>query len=684
MDQSSSTKEFNVDEEIAQEERWIRIYEAEMALLSFETNQAYENLERTKEKDNHSTTTTTEEDESIWDWFDHVLQANHSFDRIDPAGTVSQLVQQAVIAEQEAMTSTTTTILPIQSIVCGFTFQNVLVHQQLQQQQTFQFRGSFLANPNVQANIYMTIERQLSSSNRSAPLVPKFRVVSMEYQLDDSHWKWLQDQVLKRMDQMEGGTRNDPNDHDPLSRLPQFILLVSEYLEFDAQRKQTLLLSEQQSFPTTTPINHHHHPVCPWFHEQSSRFTVEHMQSRSILTIPIQQKRQRRHHRQPPSTPHDNNHSVLSIVWGWNWIERRDFLKFHYPTLPQNQQQQQQHPHIALLRQRDLEQIVALYNGDCWKALQLIIASCSHCQCWRQKGEMIHTLGNHKHNQKQHNTKPTQYYFESMQEYYMDEASADDEQSMSSYASSLSNLEEKPNRTKPHDPDPFRYSPSGRRLSDYEVQRLERIHRNEQKLMELGLLQKTTSSEKIKPISSSSRSSSTTFPLLNSTTTRRRKQRSKWKPKQQSNQQQSTTDDALLPLTHHCHDDVNDIDGKLPAGTSLANVTNGNSKKKRPATWNQDGDDESYTRMNHYSDADPVTSTSAAVPSLSYAHSDGFQFSSEPSSSGWTATTNLQKKTSFPIRSDGAAANKPFYQMFSSSSSSSDEYDDRTTNWDEK
>ena len=36
--------------------------------------------------------------------------------------------------------------------------------------------------------------------------------------------------------------------------------------------------------------------------------------------------------------------------------------------------------------------------------------------------------------------------------------------------------------------EPFRLSPTGRRRSDYEVQRLERVHRNEQKLIQLGLL----------------------------------------------------------------------------------------------------------------------------------------------------------------------------------------------------
>jgi len=42
--------------------------------------------------------------------------------------------------------------------------------------------------------------------------------------------------------------------------------------------------------------------------------------------------------------------------------------------------------------------------------------------------------------------------------------------------------------------EPHRHSPaSGRRRSDYEVQRLERIHRNEKKLSELGLLQPISS-----------------------------------------------------------------------------------------------------------------------------------------------------------------------------------------------
>jgi len=40
--------------------------------------------------------------------------------------------------------------------------------------------------------------------------------------------------------------------------------------------------------------------------------------------------------------------------------------------------------------------------------------------------------------------------------------------------------------------EPFRFSPSGRRRSDYEVQRLERIQRNEQKLDQLGLLQQSS------------------------------------------------------------------------------------------------------------------------------------------------------------------------------------------------
>lgn len=59
MDQASSQLQqhkhpSSVDEAIAQEEHWIRIYEAEMALLSFKTNHAYENLERMKEDDEYA------------------------------------------------------------------------------------------------------------------------------------------------------------------------------------------------------------------------------------------------------------------------------------------------------------------------------------------------------------------------------------------------------------------------------------------------------------------------------------------------------------------------------------------------------------------------------------------------------------------------------------------------------
>jgi hypothetical protein len=415
-------------------------------------------------------------------------------------------------------------------------------------------------------------------------------------------------------------------------------------------------------------------------------FTVEHVQSRSILTIPIQQKRHRHNNnhnsnnrRHYPREQDDDskyassNHS-LSIVWGWHWIERRDFLKLHYPNNNNNNKNQQHHnelllPHhqqdhqpILLLRQRDLEQIVALYDGDCWKALQLIIASCSHCQCWRQRETINHIVDKEKQKQQQQEQRfqPVQYY-ESMQDYYMDEATADDERSVSSTSSSLSN--------KKVDPDPFRYSPSGRRLSDYEVQRLERIRRNEQKLMELGLLQQQQQPmpSKIKATSSSSSTTTTRFPMIsNRTASRAKRKRHQWKPKHGSNNNnnnKSITSDDPLPL-HHRHDP----DGKLPpADTSMASI-NGNVKKRRQATWNDDDDDESYTprkkkkKKNRHHDYHPYGSNSSFPSSSSHMLHDGLY------SSPWSVRTVLDSKK-VPVRSDaGAIIAKPFYQMFSSSS----------------
>lgn len=495
--QSSNTVDAALDEAISYDERWIELYQAELSLFlrSQSTRRSDEavndgNTDETVvdlllSENNSVDPCTSVNDGSALDW---ILQLNSNG---DPQHSVSKLLKCA-----EASDTTCNNWLGdrLQPMFRNFCFSSVYCRSHnsksvsKQRQQVYTLQGYFLANRLVHARIRMVIS--LAQDDRSPSIVQircelvsnsavaaaahnptaniaaadnstatiaadqtkaNIAAVSATDDAEDCDWSWLQNQVEEVVQDTTGASGSGGGDTHYLAA---WISCVSEYLEFDKHRREMLLEAGDDSLCTCGCLK---------------QFTVQHVHSKSVVRFPIYStkiKISRKRHNQQQNHSLEDNFSeedqlqrrkpshILSIVWGWRWKERRAYLRLT-----------QESAGLAALRQPDLDQLVQACHNDCWQAVQLLLTHCSGCSCWRPEHEPRRRGATFLA------TSPLQRpYLQDPVHDADDEGDDEDEKEEDS-----SN-------------EPFRLSPSGRRRSDYEVQRLERVHRNEQKLIQLGLL----------------------------------------------------------------------------------------------------------------------------------------------------------------------------------------------------
>jgi hypothetical protein len=238
-------------------------------------------------------------------------------------------------------------------------------------------------------------------------------------------WTWLEQQVSAVLNNHEG------------ANLPAWIECVSNYLEFDARRKKCLeeLRFAEKILPCTSQQQGNH----------------------AVLQIPLGDPKE------------EDAANRLSIVWGWKWREARDSLRLNQAS--------------SGLKQADLDQLVVACDGDCWTALQLITqyepVGEDESSSSGEEESVVEDMRVHKRRRDALHLQHDPVH-DADDEGDGDDPSDDDgtiDSAATPKGAELKNPE-----------DAFRLSPSGRRRSDYEVERLIRIQRNELKLVQLGLM----------------------------------------------------------------------------------------------------------------------------------------------------------------------------------------------------
>jgi hypothetical protein len=465
---------FDDDDDIAQEERLIRLYEAELSLLKGEDKNEATNLVGEGEIPAPVLQDYVGDGDDALDWILHLNDGNGSSGSGDPQETVSDFLKSVERSSLSSFQQHDEAVWwgdKLQPLLRNFCFTSVQHnhHQESsiidhRHRQTFTFRGYFLANDTVHAVINLVIEQQQlkdekdsnKQNHRHSSSSANFQIHSITCELESSSssssggndgnitdWTWLQKQVASVI---AAGSKESNNTYF----LAAWISGVSEYLAFDTNR--------------TIKLQNHREQTCDC--GKTSPYTVQYSQSKTVICIPI-----------IGSTTNDNddtnNNPTLNVVWAWRWKERCDCLRLMTATTTTQGGSFVGSSAISL-RQADFDSLVEAMGGDCWRTLETLIRHCSGCHCWRNDSDDdINSIENENNE-----ALPQQAVLLSAtavsSSLHLKEvnADADDEESNDD------------------DDEPFRYSPvSNRRRSDYEVRRLERIHRNEQKLHELGLLQ---------------------------------------------------------------------------------------------------------------------------------------------------------------------------------------------------
>jgi len=559
LDHDNDDADYSVDAAIAREERWIRLYQAELALVQKQQQQEekeedHENdiLSMLMENNNNNNDAflfgssgisggAAEQDTTAaaLDW---ILQLNSSHQ--DPQQSVSNLLRSVQHYEQINKSNNNDNrnnasflggrLQPLLRNFCFTKVEHETTGRELlllgdgtedvaaDRHHAYTFHGYFLVNRSVHAVIRMVILLDPSSSSSSASTAsqtnkgktkPRLRIGDIHCSLvsskqptttssktttnenssgggsptttvaaEEEDWSWLEQQVASVVRVASCGSTH---------YIAQWISIVSEFLEFDKHRRACL-----ENFQPSIQCG------CP------KQLSFQHAHSKSLLRIPIyhpstsgnhhhRRRRQRRNQRHDdpdasdgseavePATMihHSKPLSVLTIVWSWRWKERRACLRLAKPAPEEENNNSVSGSALLLLRQPDLDQLVQACHNDCWQAIQLLVTHCSGCRCWQGGGGASDE------------TSPSSQ--RAMEDTLHDADDEDDDDDEDESISSSSDSDDDSNRrkakpettTRDNDSSPFRYSPTtGRRRSDYEVQRLKRIQRNEQMLQSLGLV----------------------------------------------------------------------------------------------------------------------------------------------------------------------------------------------------
>jgi hypothetical protein len=468
--QQPSDADAALDEAIAQEERWIELYEAELSLLNSQRsnrdNADHSTGVRNEGLLENNNVTFFENDTSALDW---ILQLNSN--NSDPQQDVSNLLK-CVEAETSWLGDRLQPLLRnfcFTSVVCEHSRKNI--SKQLQE---YTFHGYFLANRLVRAKIRMVV-----CLAGATPNIAEIHCELLSKRDSSEDWSWLQKQVVAVV--------NETAASNSTHYLAAWVSCVSEYLEFDHLRRAVLL----DNCST-------HACGCP------RQFTVQHVHSKSLLRIPIYPKSSHQQRRQPEdddsaeddAPQHNRKPShVVQIVWGWRWKERRSSLRLTQDG-------------AAVLRQPDLDQLVQACQNDCLQAINLLLTHCSGCTCWRgERGGTDEACPKERTYLQDPVHDADDEGDDEDKEEEDDGVESDGKQKAGPSSKDPIPLEDEggkavvdegggfgsegKRKVSSSSKDPFRWSPSGRRRSDYEVRRLERIQRNEQKLSQLGLLEQT-------------------------------------------------------------------------------------------------------------------------------------------------------------------------------------------------
>jgi hypothetical protein len=413
--------------------------------------------------------------------------------------------------------------------------------------------GYFVINPNVRAKIHIRVGTTTSTTT-AATTTPSMSMVppriaagttsvdpvdityihcqlvgvsTMDHELLDV--VALNRQIIDVVQEVIACHYQHPYSH----YLPTWITCMSEYLEFDAHRRTILLAnnSEKQKNGLVSCL-------CNCYQQ----FTIQHTHHKSLIRIPVYQLQCQEPHRgkdgldtktyddSDPDDTHVSSQSesarkpsyILTLVCSWRWKDRKVCLRLSHDNAAFDSSSGggglAKTPSSMILRQSDLDHFVTACNNDCWQALSLLLTHCSGCTCW--KGCLDPSL--YTANAQQSHKIPSTYLQDPLDD-ADDEGDDNDDEEEEQDGLECNKLVEikdrKRRRESPkkksldddegnsyienHDSDiaieptsPYRRSPSGRRRSDYEVQRLVRIERNEVKLSQLGLLQPSNSVHK--------------------------------------------------------------------------------------------------------------------------------------------------------------------------------------------
>ena len=196
----------SIEEEIAKEQRLIRIYEAELKLL----------LDQEEQRNAQQTTTVVDDDDgddtTLGGPLDWILQLQ------DTESSMSSLYASLRTTQEEDDHSR------LQPLIRGFCFTHI---QKASEYTSYVFRGYFTSYPSVRACIRIFFERQEE----------KTRIQSIQFQLEtEPDFEWLEKEIKARKDDLAAWMES-----------------VSTYLRFH-KRRDTFLYSLQKQHPSDVSV----------------------------------------------------------------------------------------------------------------------------------------------------------------------------------------------------------------------------------------------------------------------------------------------------------------------------------------------------------------------------------------------------------------------------------------------
>jgi hypothetical protein len=388
----------SIEEEMAREERLIRILEAELSALDGIQKQreaAAATVDRTSEDAIGDKNKNAGADYSI---SDSISDDIHGSDEEDALNWIIQNQQDSVDDSMSTLLASLQAherkeysvthggnLHRLQPVVRHFCFTSV---QRLPTPTTvaaeaarsnndgqlnnnivsYMLRGYFLANRSVQARIQMDVsllppssaDSSLSGSGGGRILSLQCHIESSSASSSSSHanenegvWSWL-DREVRVVKAISNSGSGDVNN---IPSLAAWMEAVTSFLQFH-DRRQRFLSQLQLRY------------------NDAHLLDIEQYRSRTILSICIpgrnQQQRQQQQQQQRPHDHDDVNETGLdqrrtfSLVWGWKWQQGRDVIRLTETA-------------TALgLKQPHLDALVQVCEDRCDRAIELMLRQVQH------------------------------------------------------------------------------------------------------------------------------------------------------------------------------------------------------------------------------------------------------------------------------------------------------------------